>query len=243
MSAPGLLLTRPEASAATLRTELAQYGYAVYNAPMLDIYHHGGESAPSPHDYQAIVITSANAAAALQTLAPPAELPVFAVGDASAQAAGMYGMRNVVSARGNSRDLRRLITARCKAEDSAILYIRGRDVTGNLPESLRDSDFAVDSWIAYTAEPVAGIPEPAADSEKLATYDAVLFFSKRTARHFAELVRGIHAEEALRHTRALCISHKVLSCIYDLPWAEIHVARRPDRQSMIALARACVPVH
>mgnify|MGYP006427415707 CR=1 FL=1 len=241
-AAPALLLTRPETGSRALCAELQDAGYAVYNAPMLNIHHHDGDNAPSPHGYQAIVITSANAAPALRTIGAPADMPVFAVGDASTQAAKSHGMRTVISADGDSGDLRALITTRCRAKDGALLYIRGRDVAGDLAGDLQADGLVLESWIAYRAKPVPALPAPAAGRDKLAGYDAVLFFSQRTARHFAELVHGIHAESGLQHTLALCISHKVLSCVHGLPWAENYVARRPDRHSMIALTQTCVPV-
>lgn len=240
---PRILLTRPEASNAQLRAELEGMGYAVSSAPMLEIKHYDAAHPPSPQGYQAILMTSANAAPALRALGAPADFPVLAVGDASARAAQRHGMGNVTSAGGDSADLYKMLAARFTPDKGALLYLRGRDISIDMAAVLQESGFRVDEWIAYTAEPVQAMPAPADRRDKLAAYDAVLFFSGRTARHFAKLVRGIHAEDGLQHTQALCISRKLVSCIHDLPWGGVHVARRPDRDSMIALALSCVPVN
>src|SRR5690606_40522173 len=101
--------------------------------PLLAIEPVGGP-APDLAGVQAVVLTSINAVPALDV--PAKALPVFAVGDATAAAAREAGCAVVVSARGAATDLARLIVARCRPEDGALLHLSGEEVRPALAEAL-----------------------------------------------------------------------------------------------------------
>ncbi|MGH6929838.1 MAG: uroporphyrinogen-III synthase, partial [Dongiaceae bacterium] len=111
------LVTRPEEDAAPLAAALAERGIEVTVEPLLTIR----PVADAPIDLQgaqALLFTSANGArsfaalAATRDLSGWRELPVFAVGDASAAAARDAGFSRVESAGGDVAALARLVIDR-----------------------------------------------------------------------------------------------------------------------------------
>src|SRR4051812_35315276 len=81
-----------------------------------------------PASFDAIIMTSGNAARALTAhplLRRSLELPVFAVGEQTAQAARNAGFSRVVSADGDAADLLNLI--RDQGGAARLLYLAGSD--------------------------------------------------------------------------------------------------------------------
>ena len=102
-----LLVTRPEPDAERTAAGLRTRGHIVLVAPLLRIETvENAEIGPGP--FAAILVTSANAAPAIVThrrFAQLRALPVFAVGDRSAQAMRALGFADVTSANGEVGDL------------------------------------------------------------------------------------------------------------------------------------------
>ena len=136
-----ILVTRPhpdnEATAAALRG----MGHEVLLAPMLRF-----EAVASGGDldagYHAVIVTSANALRAID-LAGHAVLavPLFAVGEHTAEAARAAGFAKVISAKGDSDALRDLLRARVKAKElkrkARLLYLAGADLSRDFDSFVR----------------------------------------------------------------------------------------------------------
>src|SRR5690348_13331331 len=101
------LVTRPEADAQALAEALAARGVEPVIEPLLQIGFREG-AAPDLAGAQALLFTSANGARACAAASPRRDLPVLAVGDATARAARELGYVRVESAGGDVEDLARL---------------------------------------------------------------------------------------------------------------------------------------
>jgi uroporphyrinogen-III synthase len=102
------LVTRPSEDAAPLARALASRGIEALIAPLLTIVpvpNAAQALADALVGAQALLVTSANGARHLAGASTRRELPVFAVGDASAAAARLAGFRAVASAGGDVADL------------------------------------------------------------------------------------------------------------------------------------------
>jgi uroporphyrinogen-III synthase len=133
------------------------------------------QAEPDLSDVAALAFTSVNGATAFAALTARRELPVFAVGDATAAAAREAGFVQVVSADGALADLARLLEARGIA--GVILAPMAREPAGDLAgmaPSLRVRPLAV-----YAASETG--------AEAPAEVDAVLLHSPRGARALAAL--------------------------------------------------------
>ena len=240
-----VLVTRPspdnEATADALRAK----GFDVLLAPMLRF-----EPVPFQDEgdarHGAVIVTSANALRAVE--ADPATarllpLPLFAVGERTAQAARNAGFRDVIVAAGDVAALRDLIVAgaRGKALKKAgtLLYLAGADLAGDLAGELRERGFNVVTRTTYRMIPVQSLPRQVCDAFAASRIEAVLHYSRRSARAFLEAVRAGGVEISALALPQCCISEAVASILRDGGATQLLVARAPDENGLFeALDRA-----
>src|SRR6185437_1579661 len=113
-----ILVTRPLPDGETTASALRARGFAVLLAPMLRFepvaFQGDGDAS-----YGAVVVTSANAFRGIETRlrnSPLLKLPLFAVGEHTAQAARATGFANVISANSDATGLRDCILGSVKAK-------------------------------------------------------------------------------------------------------------------------------
>jgi uroporphyrinogen-III synthase len=239
-----VLVTRPqpdnEATAAALRAK----GVAVLLAPMLRFdpitFHDDAEAR-----YGGIIVTSANAIRAIEAhLADRLlKLPLFAVGERSAEAARRAGFSNVAVADGNAAALRELILAGVRARTlkkaSTLLYLAGADLAGDLAGELGERGFSVATHTTYRMIPVANLPQDVCDAFAANRIEAVLHYSRRSARAFLGAVQTAGVEISALAIPQCCISDAVASIVRDVGATQVLVARTPDENGLFeALDRA-----
>ena len=116
-----VLVTRPVEDARSFVAALEARGHEALVEPMLTVAPAQGVKLPLDlTGIQALVVTSANGARVFARLSEARNLPVFAVGDASAAAARAVGFETVESAGGDIADLARLVIGRLDPKDGAL---------------------------------------------------------------------------------------------------------------------------
>ncbi|HEY5608972.1 MAG TPA: uroporphyrinogen-III synthase, partial [Alphaproteobacteria bacterium] len=227
------LITRPAEDAQEIADALRARGFEVVIEPMLEIV---PLDAPAPDlfDVQALLFTSANGVRAFTRLATRRDLPVFAVGDATAAAARAAGFTGVHSAGGGTGDLARLVRARLRPDAGALLHVSGSAVAGDLADALAKDGFHVRREMLYEARPAAALSPALLLQLKSRGIDVVLFFSPRTARTFVSLVRGAGLDASLDRAIAICLSHAVAAALAGMPLRALRVAARPELAALLA---------
>lgn len=199
----------------------------------------------SPEGIAAVVLTSANALPGLDE--PLRQLPVFAVGQATAQAALAAGCTNVIAGPGEGVELAALVRDRIPPEAGTILHVCGEDVRDGLQQALEAAGYRYARLVVYRAEPATRLAPRTIEALTRRELDAVLFYSPRTARTFAELVAREGLTEQLRSVSAVCLSEAIAQEIRHLPWRSIEVAARRDQSALLAcledLAAAMIAQH
>jgi uroporphyrinogen-III synthase len=243
-----VLVTRPhpdnEATAASLRAR----GFEVLQAPMLRF-----EPLPFQDDadarYGAVIVTSANALRGVGK--HPAgqrllELPLFAVGEHTAAAARDAGFEKVTSANGGAVALREAVLAGVKAKQlkktSPLLYLAGADLARDLAGDLGERGFTVVTQTTYRMIPVTSLPRDVADGFAANGIEAVLHYSRRSARAFLEAARSAGVEISALAIPQCCISDAVASIVRDAGATQVLTARSPDENALLdAVIRALRP--
>jgi uroporphyrinogen-III synthase len=227
-----ILVTRPdgERTAAELRAR----GHAPIVAPLLRIEPIANVDLGGA--WVAIVLTSANAARALQ--AHPQRggldgLPVFAVGQRSAQAARDIGFSDVTSADGDVTDLAGLVVER--VGEGTLLYLAGEDRAGDLAGELADHGLDVHTAVVYRAVPVEILPEPARAAVATGAVDGVLHYSRRSAEAFVDRARQAGVLDQALGAVHYCLSPQVAEPLQTAGAANIRIARRPDETALFEL--------
>jgi uroporphyrinogen-III synthase len=222
-----ILITRPEPGAAESARAVAALGWEAVLAPALTL-----TALPfqPPTNCQAIIITSRAAARAL----PPAELPVIAVGEASAAEARARGFVDVRAAAGDAQALAALIGATLKPEAGTLCLAVGEGYALDLASALRAKGFRVLRRVVYAARPSAALPEEARQAMREGRIHAALFTSPRAAQEAMRLLRHAGLENSVQNIIAIALSPRIAARLAALPWQEIRTASRPDHAALLA---------
>ena len=240
-----VLVTRPhpddEATASALRAR----GFEVLQAPMLRF-----EPVPFHDDaderYGAIIVTSANA---LRAIAPHLagsrllKLPLFAVGEHTASAARDAGFGEVMTAKGDAAVLRDLVLASVKTKQlkkaATLLYLAGADLARDLAGELGEKGFTVVTHTTYRMIPASSLPREICDAFVANRIEAVLHYSRRSARAFLDAARSGGVEISALALPQCCISSAVASILRDAGATQVTAAAQADENALFeVLSRA-----
>lgn len=227
-------VTRAEPGAARTADRLTALGFTPITAPLLTLAPLPGalDAAPAPAAVAALALTSPNGVEAFAPLIPRfRDHPVFAVGDATAEAARAAGFADVRSAAGDIHALARLITA--AAPPGPLLAPGAREPAGDLPALLPDRP--VQRLPVYAAfETHAPAPE---------FFDAVMLHSPRAARALATILTAASPRPASSGRIAICISEAAAIPLRLFDFTQIRIAAAPDEPGMLsALGKPAAPV-
>ena len=222
-------ITRAQPGAARSAARLAALGFEPVVAPLLTIrpLPDALSAAPDFATVAAVAFTSPNGVEAFAALTPGLrDRPVFAVGDATAEAARDAGFTDARSAAGDIHALTALIKA--SPIHGLILAPGAREPAGDLAALL--PDHKIQRLPVYAAEETGAA---AAD------FDAVLLHSPRAARALAAVL----TPDAAARRLAVCISAAAAAPLAALSFTEIRTADAPDETSMLtALGKSVRPV-
>ncbi len=220
-----VLIVRPQTAAGASIARAQQIGlkavaYSVFNIAALDW------TAPDAADYDAVMITSANAVLhggpVLQSLR---HLPVFAVGDVSGEAAAATGF--TVAAVG-SQDAASLLPLIVAAGHSRILWLAGKDHT-SLPSLV---DVKVDIIPVYQAVPA----EPAFALGDLVEKPVIaVLYSARTAHRFAHICG---TNDSIRRDIVIAALSPAIATAVGSGWRDIIVAETVSDVSLLSAVAA-----
>lgn len=232
-----LLITRPADDARSLADELAARGIDSVIAPVMTVADATGP-APDLAGVQAVLITSANGVRALARMCETREVPVLAVGDASAAAARDLGFQSVTSAGGDVAALAKLTADSLDPANGALLHVAGSSVAGDLRGDLTRAGFDCRRAVLYEARPVDSLGAEARDALSKGEIDGVLLYSPRTAKTFAAIVHKDGVAGACARLTAYCLSPAVADAVQGLRWRRVVVAAAPDQDSLLAAVDA-----
>ncbi len=230
-----LLLTRLQPDAARTAVALRTRGHEPIVAPLfeIEILSHADLSAGS---WTAFLVTSANALRGLAGQAHRVEVrhvPVFTVGDRTAQAIRDAGFTAVTSASGDVNDLANLVAARLNPP-ARLLYLTGEDRSGDLAGTLRARGFVVDMVVVYRAVVAETLPAQAAAALTHGV-DGVLHYSRRSAEAYVSAARAAGLLASALKPIHFCLSAQVAEPLAQAGAADIRMAPRPVEADLIGL--------
>lgn len=206
-----LWVTRTAPLADETAARLRALGHQPVTAPVLD-WRIIEDAALDLGSTDALAFTSQNAVAAFARLSPRRDLPVFAIGDATAQASRSQGFADVRSAGGDVADLAALIA---EARPGRVLHPGPRQAAGELP--------GVRAVIVYeTVDSARAAPQ---------AIDGVVVHSPRAARAVARALAGGKADGLL----AYAISEAAASPLRALNFRHVAVAPYPNEAALLKL--------
>jgi uroporphyrinogen-III synthase len=236
-----LLLTRPLADSLPLAAMLEAGGHSVLVAPLMEITEVDG-ALIDLDGVQALLATSSNAVRAIaggeaeHTLAAR-DLPLFAVGDATARTAREFGFPIVHTAGGDVGKLAELVLQHLSPKDGRLVHIAGRERAGDLKGALERHGFTVDIVVLYRAEAAGALNDEAIATLSAGDIDAVLLYSPRTAAIWARLITQHGLAERVRRVAHLCLSRAVAEALAPLGLADgaVRIADEPRQRDLLRL--------
>lgn len=224
---PSVLLTRPAHLSAALQRQLEAMGWKTYTAPMLS-YHDTDTPLPDLSVYEGVVFTSSEAIAAYSRKNGRNDFPVYAVGDATADAARIAGFTHIVTADGDAESLMGCLK---KDMPKKLLHIGGADMAKDLSALFP----TIDRHVIYKAETVGHMPDNVAEAIRQQKIDAVLLFSPRSAAQFAHLLRQSGLENHLAAMSAYSFSAAVQEKLAGLSFRKLAIAEKTSLSAIVAL--------
>jgi uroporphyrinogen-III synthase len=227
-----VLITRPQEDAAPLAAELAARGHEAVVAPLLTVEPRR-DAEIDLAGVQALAFTSANGARVFAALSDARDLPVFAVGQSTAEAARAAGFARVESAAGDVAALTTLIAERLGPAAGAVFHGAASHLAGDLGGRLEEKGFTVRRAVLYEAVAAEALAPDLREDLAAGRIDAVLIFSPRTAETFVRLVSDADVASACRSCDAVCLSPAVADKLGPLAWRGVHVAAKPTREALL----------
>ncbi|MCE2510894.1 MAG: uroporphyrinogen-III synthase [Alphaproteobacteria bacterium] len=227
-----VLLTRPQEDSESLATLLKARGIASLIEPMLTI-RPCADVRLSTRDVQALLLTSANGARFLAKAISERDLPVYVVGNATAETARSLGFKKVHSAAGDARALADLVADRVDPTAGSLLHVAGKTLAGDLATALAARGYDVRRKTLYETTPAMGISPVATKAFQEGKISAVLFFSPRTAGAFVRLACEAGLAPYCKRVVALCLSPAVAKAADTIRWQALQVSTHPDVNSLL----------
>jgi len=183
---------------------------------------------------QAVLLTSAAAVGPLARATARRDLPVLAVGDATAAAAADAGFSRTSSADGDVRDLAALVRGTLDPAAGPLVHAAGARRAGDLAGMLAEAGFEVATLALYRAVSAERLPAAAAAGLAAGEIGYAAFFSPQTARTFARLTEDVGVADKLACVTAVAMSANVAAALAHLAWRRLLVAERPTAAALLA---------
>lgn len=225
-----VFITRPKENAEIIAERIREKGYDVFVEPFLDIIFDNFD-VPDLENYQGLIFTSANGVRSFCCSCQNRALPVFVVGNNTAQITQENGFPDIKNADGTLADLEDILMD--DGSGKPYLHVCGQHISRSIQS--KNPDVRIDKKIGYHTEKIKQISDKCAAMLEQEKFSYILFFSKRTAENFVEVVRTQGLEDSLKRTKALCLGDSMVQCLSVLPWQEILVAGHPNQDGMLAL--------
>ena len=241
-----ILVTRPQPDNEATGASLRARGFDVLLAPMLR-FEPVALLEDEDADYAAIIVTSANALRAIEPQLPGhrwLKLPLFTVGDRTAAAARRAGFSKIISAAGDSQDLRELILAKARGKKrefgrGPLLYLAGADLSRDLAGELGEHGLTVLTRTTYRMVASSDLSPEVLEAIAANQVQAVLHYSARSARVFVDAVRAAGVEISALAVPQCCISANVATVLREAGASRVALASSPDENSLfVAVDRA-----
>ena len=229
-----VLITRPAQDAALIAERLHGHGIESLIEPMLEIHSRPGVRLELA-GVQAFLVTSASGVRGLAAAVGERDMPLFAVGDATAAVARDEGFAAVTSAAGAVDDLAKLAADRLDPAGGSLIHAGGSAVAGDLVGKMSAFGFDIQRAVLYEARPCAALSAACRSEMASGRLGGAVFFSPRSAGTFVSLVAMVGLADRAAALQAFCLSDAVAAAAAEISWRGVHVSGRPDLDAMIDL--------
>ena len=236
-----LLITRPQPDATQLAEKLCTLGHQSVVAPLFEIIY--DDTHVDLANIGGLIFTSRNGVRALLRhnnieahIEAHKNLPIFAIGAATAALAKAAGWHTIYEAGGDVAALVALIVEKISAPDTPaahvpLLHCAGQHRAGDVQAALRTHNIQVERAVLYRAQALAWPPRIIAllQAEQIA---GILLYSQRAAHQFFTLFNALAAPPTL--PVFYCLSPSIAAIVV-AAGGRAKIAAQPQTQALLAL--------
>ena len=237
-----VLITRPNEDAARFAELVRARGHQALCASLLSVRLFDGPEL-TLEGVGAVVATSANGVRAFARRAVRRDLPLFAVGPQTAEAARLAGFGRIECADGDAATLAAAAANWIKPEDGVLLHAASADNEGRLKVLLAEEGFTVDVQVLYEVVAIQALPDKAREAIVNGPLDAVIVFSPRSAQALRDCIARAKLSAACKRMAAICISRGAAEALAPLKFREVAVAARPNQDALLDCLDIVAPGH
>ena len=227
-----ILVTRPQKAAQRTAERLEALGHTVLIDSLLILEFAPPEHLAGDEHPDAIVITSANGARAVEDhpgVPHLARLPLWTVGSRTTEAARALGFG---TPKGEALDIAELAEMLNREAPQTLLHLAGEARSGDLGEL---TEHRVITRVVYSATPVRAFRPETAEVLGGRHVDAVLHYSRRLAETYLALARDGGFEDFALAPAQLCLSEHVAAPLRAANARDVRAAATPREDALIAL--------
>ncbi|MEL6921275.1 MAG: uroporphyrinogen-III synthase [Pseudomonadota bacterium] len=232
---PTILVTRPEPGATKTADALSAMGFEPLVLPFTELHARpiSADAMGRVQSAKFVVVTSANAVrfAPKTILSDVGDLPVFAVGNATAEAARLAGFDLVESVEGDADTLISRIAERRRRGESA-LYLCGRVRKAAVETGLAKAGIEIIVAETYETQKVSQLTDKFVSLIARHAPDAILVFSAFSGRILTELLDATRSSHIPENTTLFAISEQVENSMRTTWRGPLIVAKRMDADAM-----------
>lgn len=226
-----VLVTRPLEQAKDFAEQIKSAGHRPLLCPLLEI-EHIPTSLSSLQKPDAVLLSSVQG---LHSVSVPLEwlsIPVYCVGQRTAEVARGTGFMNVVAGVGDVHDILPRIQENTP-QNGHVLYLRGEDVSTEIQGYLKG--LSITEEITYRAIPVTKI-DPSIIGQ-FPHLDVITVFSARTGKTLRKLMSEHGLDAYAKTINLLCLSQAVVESLDGpqgaLDWKSCIVSDTPNQNSLL----------
>jgi len=233
-------ITRPQADASRLATALSERGHSYCCYPLLELELHAVDYSSVP-EVGALIVTSRNGVrGAVASSFPESwwDLPLFAVGAATANLAREFGFKDVqfpdVEDGGGAANLVPLIKK--SFEGTAPLFFwRGDVLAFDLKQALVQENMSVVDGVTYGMNEADVLAPDLKEQLSNGAIRDVVLMSPRTAGVYRRLMNKAGLDEVKKGLTHFCLSQAVADQLTDVGCEKILIAPQPNQEALIDL--------
>ncbi|WP_417433434.1 uroporphyrinogen-III synthase [Hoeflea sp.] len=246
-----VLVTRPEPGGQRTADQLARLGHVPVLMPLFEtVVTAGLDDLPPAEVIGGLIATSARAFAMFGNGGVSGtglvDVPVHAVGPATAQAAREAGFVHVAEGGGTAEALTATLThlldrdaddgqpAGSAVRPGGLVYLAGVPRTRVIETALEGGNHGFKVVECYKMEEISYSTDILKSDFLSPSPDVVLFYSANAARWFSELIDAANLAKTLDFTRFLCLSPAIANQLREIWRERVTVAERPDEDSLLA---------
>ncbi|MBP1887737.1 uroporphyrinogen-III synthase [Sinorhizobium mexicanum] len=232
-----VLVTRPRPAAAATALKLEAMGHEAILLPLMQAEHLvAAVGTALKQSHGAIALTSAEATRVLEALdhalKPHLATPLFCVGEATGRAAADLGFTDIHVGPGTGEGLAEPIAAAFPlGPPEPLLYLAGSPRSDGLERALRQRGIDHRTVECYRMTPVDHRSDELSGLLRAGQVDAVLLYSRESARQFTTLLSRSRLSAAALSRRYLCLSASIAEVLP--PDAATEIAALPDEEHLL----------